>query len=296
MARLAVTADGGRHWRALHAPDVRLGVGGRTQPADSVTSVVFANRRDGWLFGPGLWFTRDGGARWRQLRLGGAPTAMVAAGGLAYATLTPPGQAATELLASPVNHALWRRITKTATTQVSLAAFGPTAWLAGQRQVSVITGGALVHKYPLSCPKGFISAGAGAASQSRVAFFCADPEGLFHTRKVVLISADGGKTEHQASARPSLLGDPVGFAMPPGRPRVLTIAVITPALDYVARSGNGGRSWAQTSISRTDGGAALSSLAFASKNVGWLVVSQLGGQNRLLRTTDAGRTWHKIDF
>jgi hypothetical protein len=70
-ARLVATADGGAHWHFLKAPVVRLfnSAAGTRGQGSRVSSVVFASRRDGWLYGPGLWSTRDGGARWRRISL-----------------------------------------------------------------------------------------------------------------------------------------------------------------------------------------------------------------------------------
>ena len=67
-ARLVATADGGARWHFLKTPAVRFfnDAGASRGQASRVSSVVFAGRRDGWLYGPGLWSTRDGGARWHR--------------------------------------------------------------------------------------------------------------------------------------------------------------------------------------------------------------------------------------
>ena len=39
---------------------------------DSVGSVTFADARNGWLYGPGLWATHNGGASWHKVDTHGA--------------------------------------------------------------------------------------------------------------------------------------------------------------------------------------------------------------------------------
>ena len=96
-ARLAATADGGGHWHLLTAPDVRTS---QYATGGTVTRVLFAGARTGWLFGAALWSTRDGGAHWRKLSLGGAVESMAAAGGRVYAVVTRPGGRRSELYAA----------------------------------------------------------------------------------------------------------------------------------------------------------------------------------------------------
>jgi hypothetical protein len=94
-ARLVATTDGGAHWRFLTAPAVLFfnAAGDIHTQASRVSSVVFAGRRDGWLYGTALWSTRDGGARWCRLSLGGTIEAMAASAGTAYAVVAPRGRA-----------------------------------------------------------------------------------------------------------------------------------------------------------------------------------------------------------
>jgi hypothetical protein len=67
---------------------------------------------------------------------------------------------------------------------------------------------------------------------------------------------------------------------------------------YFYRSANGGKTWAEIAVSGTSGGVSLSSLSYVSPTVGWVVVNQPGfsGPDQLLRTSDAGRTWHPVRF
>lgn len=71
--------------------------------------------------------------------------------------------------------------------------------------------------------------------------------------------------------------------------------MITPGLDYLYRSANGGKTWAQITVPGTEGGSPLGSLSYISRTVGFVVAGGPSSQ-KLLRTTDAGATWHKISF
>jgi photosystem II stability/assembly factor-like uncharacterized protein len=87
--------------------------------------------------------------------------------------------------------------------------------------------------------------------------------------------------------------------VPPLRDAVITIAVVTPGPSYLDRSADGGRTWASIAVPGTTGGVNLGSLAYVSQTAGWVVAGGApvqGGSNRLLRTTNAGRSWHTIRF
>ena len=142
-ARLVATTDGGARWRFLTAPDVRLfdNAGNPLTQASRVGSVVFASRRDGWLYGPGLWSTRDGGAHWRRISLGGAivpsggggVVAMAASAGTAYAVVSPdPSRGRPdELFRSLAGRNAWARVGSLTADQAVLAVSGRAAWFAG---------------------------------------------------------------------------------------------------------------------------------------------------------------------
>ena len=131
------------------------------------------------------------------------------------------------------------------------------------------------RKYPFSCPAGLGLGGIAAASSLQVAFLCARGQGMYHTVKEVLRSVNGGRTEYPTGQAP-LAGDVYGFAVPPYRATVITIAVVTPGLSYLYRSANGGNTWAEIAVSGTSGGVSLSSLSYVSRTVGWVVVGQPG--------------------
>jgi photosystem II stability/assembly factor-like uncharacterized protein len=62
-------------------------------------------------------------------------------------------------------------------------------------------------------------------------------------------------------------------------------------------SANGGKTWKEVFV--VIGGASWSSLSYVSPTVGWFVVNEPTTKapgTELLRTSDAGATWHQIDF
>jgi photosystem II stability/assembly factor-like uncharacterized protein len=296
--RLAATSDGGARWHSLSAPRIRI-----AGPAGAVSTVLFASRRDGWLYdqyGPGLWATHDGGARWRKLSLRGSIESMAASAGIVYAIVTR--HAGDELLRSPVGTNAWVRAgtMRAGPGQAVLAVSGMAAWFGTSTYLWATAEGAHWRKYPLSCPQGYGLTGIAAASPAQLKFLCADGLGMFQTDKTVLRSAPGnaGLAERVAGQAP-VAGDPNGgFAVPPGRAAVVAMSVITPGLSYVYRSADGGKTWAEIAIPGTAGGVSLNSLSFVSRTAGWLVVGvpSSPGPHKLLRTSDAGRTWLPVRF
>ena len=303
-ARLAVTADGGAHWRFLTAPDVGLfNIAGNslTQPS-AVGGVVFADRLDGWLYGPGLYATHDGGAHWSRIALGGdiipslggGVVTMAASSGSTYAVVSPDpfGGKPEELYKSPADRDAWARAGRMTATLAILATFGRAAWFASgggfgapATRVWATADGVHWHQYPFACPGRYGLQDIAAASPSGLVFLCTGESSAGHTEKEVLRSADGGKTEHLAGPAPQ--GGVGGvIAVPRGS------AVITLAAEYfLYRSADGGKTW--KTVLFYDGGATWSSLSYVSGTVGSVVVSSV---QWLLRTTDAGLTWHRIAF
>ncbi len=313
QARLAATTDGGAQWHFVGAPDVLLfyGAGDLLTQASRVSGVVFASRQDGWLYGPGLYATHDGGAHWQRISLGGnivpslggGVTAMAASGGIAWAVVDPDPfhGLADELYRSPVGRNAWARVGTMTAASAVFATSGRAAWFApsaGRQYLWTTADGVRWHKYPFRCPGTYYRpAGIAATSPSHVEFLCAFPQGMFQTEKEVLLSLNGGRTAHLIGPAP-MRGDVAGFAVLPQRAAMITIAVVTPGLDYLYRSANGGKTWSQVAVPGTGGGVSLGSLSYVSPTVGWMVIGGPfgGGTSRLLRTTDSGATWHQVRF
>ena len=91
------TEDGGRTWTALPSPHEPLwpystsasGLRGTSPPLKGVSRVVFGDSKNGFLFGPDLLITRDGGRTWVRKSLPGLVWQVEIGGGYAYATSDP---------------------------------------------------------------------------------------------------------------------------------------------------------------------------------------------------------------
>ncbi len=294
-ARLVATTDGGARWHFVQAPAVRLS--GLTS-GGSVSRIVFASRRAGWLYGPALWSTRDGGAHWRQLALGGAVRLMAASAGRVYAVVAPPGGKPDELFASPGRDA-WARVGHFTARFGILAVSGRAAWFGNgggfiersSPYVWATADGAHWHKYPVRCPAPYDRDGLAsiaAASPSDVFFLCLSDAAAGQQGKAVLRSVNGGKTARLAGTAPAS-GSGGLIAVPPGRPQVITLGTAF----FLDRSADGGKTW--TAKYHNTGGAPWNSLSYLSQTAGW---AEFGSppDSGLLRTTDAGVTWGQVRF
>lgn len=64
---LARSDDGGQTWTRLPDRDLFLPRGeNQAEDVGSISGIAFATQLDGWLYGPGLWSTHDGGQTWRD--------------------------------------------------------------------------------------------------------------------------------------------------------------------------------------------------------------------------------------
>jgi photosystem II stability/assembly factor-like uncharacterized protein len=287
-ARLTATSDGGAHWHFLPAPAVSV-VGGRH--ARSVSHVLFTSARRGWLYRSALWSTRDGGGHWRKIVLGGAVETMAASAGKVYALVSQPAGRAPELFTTLAGRDSWARVGHVSGRV--LAVYGRSAWVGSARHLWATADGRHWHEYPFRCPAKARSVGLAsiaAASPERVLFLClGEPAGPMQV-KDLLGSANGGRTSHLIRSLP-LGGDGGVIAVPPGRPRVITLGTEY----YLDSSADGGKTWTRKLVT-AGGGAPWNSLAYLTRAVGWAEVGTPPTFNGLLHTTNAGRTWRPIRF
>jgi hypothetical protein len=302
-AQLAVTGDGGAHWSPMRTPAVWLANDGSSRP--QVSQVVFAGRSDGWLYnqynGGQIWVTHNGGTSWREITLSGNIQMMAASADAVYAV------AGNQLYRSPLGWNAWTRVTAPPRsgpmTGSALAASGASVWFGSSTYLWATTDGVHWARYPLRSPGTYYGtpyalAGIASASRSDVALLYAAATGMFHSGMKVLVSFNGGRSERQTLKAPPPEGDVAAFAAAPGPFGVITIAVVTPGLDNIYRSANLGQTWTTFGIPGTSGGAMLDSLQFMNPTVGSFVIGDpaFGIPGKLLRTADAGRTWHPATF
>jgi len=83
---VARTRDGGRRWETTGAP-ATAGASQQARSTDYVRAIRFADEHHGWAFYPELWATHDGGASWRQVRLGNPILSLETTAGRVYAVV-----------------------------------------------------------------------------------------------------------------------------------------------------------------------------------------------------------------
>jgi photosystem II stability/assembly factor-like uncharacterized protein len=313
------TDDGGRTWTMVPTPAGRtLLSGGSTYTCQNsggcVTHLVFVNRDDGYLFGPDLFTTTNGGRTWNRQR--GKPTvalATVAPGvvwRLTYDEDGCPGPCGLTLQQQRTGTTSW--VTVRAPFDGSGTGLVPQIVSTDSARVLIafygnIAGGVSSHA------TFFVAANLGRSWSKRV-----DPCGWTRTNEVdaydasatpegtvvveclakatpnqafVTVSHNGGKTFGPRRPVPPLFANMVAAAS--GNTIVLAsgdMGGAGPFTYIVETSTNGGVSWRtvvrdpETPTSSTPG---ESYLGFVSPTIGhWL-----GYGNKLWTTTDGGEHW-----
>ncbi len=152
-------------------------------------------------------------------------------------------------------------------------------------------------KLSFKCPSPDISASeVAAASPSDIAIACSNqgfPQPGF-SEKEVFTSSNGGRTFHK-QGQPPEPGQVYQLVMPPGKPKIITMASASGA-SYLYRSANGGQTWRTTTF--FDGGLNYRDLAYVSGTTGYavhynggpVIANGLG----LLKTVNTGWTWTTV--
>jgi len=300
-ALIEKTTNGGKTWAKVPAPAVDLVPTFTQTPKTAVNSVVFENANDGWLYGPGLWATTDGGAKWHQVSLPGDVIAMAAADGEVYASVQPStgGLLAARLYESAVGSTKWSAVAKVAPVS-ALTVSGHSVWAGWAPNLWTSTNsGKTWTKLSFKCPAPDLTPSAvAAASPADVALACSDqgfPQpGL--SDKEVFASGNGGKSFHEVTGTPPLAGQVVQLAMPTGKPQDITMTAASGA-SYFYESVNGGKTW--RTITYHDAGVDFRDLAYVNGTTGFVIhfsgaIPDLAYGLGLMKTTNDGGTWTKV--
>lgn len=298
-ALLEKTVDGGKTWTSVPVPAVSLVPTFTASPASAVSTVRFENATDGWLFGPSLWATTDGGAQWHQVSMSGKVIALAAADGVAFAATEPVngGLNQARLYQNQAGGTTWAHVSGVAPAD-ALTVSGHSVWAGLAPSMSTSTdSGKHWSKLPFSCPAGRPDPTAlAAASPADVALACTNPAfpqpGF--SQKNVYTSANGGRT-FLLAGHPAEPGETGLLAMPPGQPQVITLTAISGA-SYLYQSASGGKTWQRTTY--FDGGLSFRDLAYASATTGYLIHYNGGpviayGKG-LMKTTNTGASWATV--
>jgi hypothetical protein len=206
-----------------------------------------------------------------------------------------------KLYESKVGTATWTRVPRVV-PQNALTVLGHSVWAGVASGVGPISwrstdSGKHWTKLSFRCPHSHLSASpVAAASANDVAIACSDqgaPQpGMSY--KDVFTSTNGGRTFH-LMGHPGLLGQVRMLAMPPGLPKLITMAADSGAT-FLYQSVNGGKGWTTTTFS--DGGLQVRDLAYVSATTGYavhfnggpVIAYTLG----LMKTVHAGATWTNV--
>lgn len=324
------TTDGGRQWFPVPAPRaVPGGVPGG--PAGGVAQVRFADAATGWVFGPDLWVTHDGGASWRQLSTHGLMvTSLEAADGRAVAVFTGPGPTAKFVVyTSAVGSDAWQPIPGAAgltqgfgqdfdrNPQVAIegsaayvssnGVYGYTAAANGGVLLSgPANGSAPWQRLPVPCPFGAEVQMPVAAAPGRVVLGCGGSASSGQSPKYVYTSAEGGHSWQATGPAPA----PVQSQLP--QPGFLDDIAVTPTGTIVASgdreayfSWDNGATWHTPSALATavflGGDADQVLVGMTTSNQGFALpgpveIGNAKGASWIWMTYDAGSTWVRISL
>jgi len=306
-ALLEKTVNGGKTWTAVSAPAVSLVPRFTTSPASAVSAVVFENATDGWLLGPGLWATTDGGKKWHQVTaVPGEVIDLVAADGEVFASAEPTsgGLLKARLYESRVGGSKWTWVKKVTPLNL-LTVFGHSVWAGSANGVTPALwtstdSGKHWSRLSFRCPQGELTAsGVAAASASDVTIACSD-ESYPHpgeSYKEVFTSSNGGRTFHLVAkwSQVPVAGQVYGLAMAAGNPKVITLNAASGA-SYLDQSTNGGKTWKQNAY--LDGGLGFNDLAYVSATTGYVIhfygTPVIATSDGLMKTVNAGKTWTTV--
>jgi photosystem II stability/assembly factor-like uncharacterized protein len=308
--RLAKTVDAGKSWSWLTS-------GGLS--ALSTTSqwqLRFADGRDGWISGPLLFATHDGGRSWTRLRFAGfegsnsSVGALEAGDGRVYAEIAegsdPNTYGPVVLFESPVSVDSWHPVTGVTTGpagfpgEVSLAqgVFWVTLHPAivtaqGNQALSTLyrsLDGVTWHRELEPCPSATV-ASVAAATSARLYVVCAGGLAAGSESKSAYRSDNDGASFKRV-ADPPFSGD---FEAVAASPASVSVAAASGGTEIYA-SFNDGLTWT-TTLGFGDGGLGLSDLGFTTATQGVVIHGQPAypGSLQLLMTRDGGREWVPVD-
>lgn len=277
---------------------------GDSEDMSSVSQIRFADANDGWAYGPGLWTTHDGGARWRQDYLPsqaspGFINDIEAARDVVDVALFDNNFDA-RIETSPVGTDAWHEtpisiaggagaqpsaaITLSGTegwmvqvnrTVIGGARFGRTGWLVWQPPCLTGGGGLLL----------------AASSATYVAAVCSDGQWTnFPARVVVGFSSNSGSTFSSAALQPGL-----AEAASPA-PGAVVIASLGAGDNVVfTATYNAGATWEKVFATTTDDYPAF--IGFTSASQGVAILDDVGATTAtLLMTFNGGRRWAPVPF
>ncbi len=304
------TTDGGATWSLLGGvkapiPKVSLGEPG-------VTEIRFATPEDGWVFGPGLFHSTNGGRSWSAERIPGHAKqvrALAVNSGAAY-TVASTCDVGVVCKASP---SLWTTSSLTGSSWkavalklrsspiVTVTVYGQTVYVlngrtdtGGNKLWASTDGGSHFSSRPVPCDStednSLISVAASSATD--VALLCEGAAAASDAGKAVYRSDNTGKTYTYAGAL-GLPGIQAQLAMSPSG-NLAVAATSTGSFMYI--NDNHKTAWT-LAIADSDGGAGWNDLVYTTDSEAFVVYSPADGfvdTAELYITHDGGRHWSVV--
>ena len=317
------TTDGGRQWFPVPAPPATPVTYLNVPMPGGVAQVRFADADNGWVFGPGLWATHDGGASWQQLSTHGLMvTSLEAANGRAVAVFA----AATtfQVYTSVVGSDVWLPVPGAAgpaqgtVTEVGrnpqVAIEGSTAVVSSSGMYATGAGGGVLlsgpadgsapwQRWPVPCPVYADSWMPVATTPGQLVLGCGGDAASGQSQKFVYTSADGGQSWQTRAPTP------LPFTELPG-PGFLDDIAVTPAGTIVASgdrevyfSWDNGMTWptppALASAVYLGGNADQVVVGMTTSEQGFALpgtveIGLANGASWIWMTYDDGRTWTRV--
>jgi photosystem II stability/assembly factor-like uncharacterized protein len=255
------TKDGGATWRERPVPEfMRL-----ANPADrrAASRLFFSGPDTGWIYGPGLYATRDGGRSWESVPTDGAVFFIAAAGPAMWRLEQPYAQV------GPVVHTVLR-----------VSADGGRMW-----------GGALPSP---GRPFDGYAPDRIFPRDARVAYFDVGPPGALD----IMATGDGGRTWRRLAQPCSRFS--LGASLTVHARRLWLLCTGDPAVGTQAkqlfRSNDAGRTWDEMSDSETRRPGGLAQLGYMSAPIALSPSRLVAGHSRgpVIASDDAGRTWRAV--
>lgn len=290
------TRDGGQTWVALPQPPMPV-----ANDRGIERRVRFANLNDGWIYGPDLWATHDGGATWIQPSVDGIAsdtpvTALETDGKVVHAVVEP-----STVITSPVARDAWQAapvsipIGAGPVPVAQLVVQGASGWIIENNRT--VVGGARLEngKWTVWQPPCIDKAGPAvltASTPTDVVVVC--HEGVWGNgppTENVLASSDSGTTFHEIAA--PLTGDWQVDGVASAGPDTIVVAGLANGSRVLEATFDGGHSW--TAVHSESGSGAWTDIGFTGPTQG-IAIAHLEDGGELLMTTDGGHTWTPVDF
>ncbi len=288
---LARSRDSGATWHSILVPGPLI-----NPDSSGVSRVRFANANDGWLFGPEVWATHDGGTSWHQVTaLGGPVTTLEAAAGTVWSLVGPSQGGATDgvsatVYAAPVATDDFKPVGPDAVvTSAGISLHGKVGFTATPDGTILALAAGGLDKRGEPCNVGSLAALAAAGDNDVVAVCAGDP-GAGSSTKTLLLSHDGGRTWSTAGTAPRG-GQVAGLGA--ASTHTFIVAAVSGAW-YFYRTSDGGRTWT-TVFTDSEAGAPITDLGFTDPSHGVAVLPSMPNPE-LLVSSDAGVTWKAQPF